>query len=78
MRRQTVTPALFLDSVTDLHPPSTNPVKTMRTPDESPSVKLEGERILYPSSDIGATSIETNMSGALGHDEDAVGWPKKL
>ena len=62
----------------DLHPPSTNPAETTRPPDEPPSVELEGERILYPSGDVRATSVETDASGALGRDEDAVGRPKKL
>ena len=59
----------------DHHPSSTNPGKTTRPPDEPLSVELEGERILYPSGDVGATSVEM---GASGRDEDAVGRPKKL
>ena len=61
-----------------LHPPFTNPAETTRPPDEPPSVELEGQRILYPSGDIGATSIETDALGALAHNKDAVGRLKRL
>ena len=54
----------------DLHPPSTNPVKTTRPPDETLSVELEGERICIASFDDGLTSSDADAMGVSSCVED--------
>jgi hypothetical protein len=56
--------------------PAEPPDEAANRQNDPPSVELEGERMLYPSCDVGPTSGNAHASGATQGDEDPRNRPK--